>query len=132
MRKIDWKDYLVAFNRNGKSHYLAVKELNEKYPIGEVKEAQKEFEERSKNPLIKEAMERQNCLFSSGNPADLQLLVKWRGLGRCNPRRRKAIATRFFAIVANSSRSKGNVKPSTRAHIRKNSDQSNKKVKILK
>ena len=74
MRKIDWKDYLLAFNRNGKSHYLAVKELNEKWPIGEVKAAQKEYEEKCKNPLIEEAMQRQNCQFSSGHPADLQLL----------------------------------------------------------
>ena len=56
MRKIDWTDYRQALNENGMNHEQAVKKLSERWSLQDVYSAQKEFNARAKNPLIKKAM----------------------------------------------------------------------------
>lgn len=74
MRKIDWTDYRQALNENGMNHEQAVKKLSERWSLQDVYTAQKEFNARAKNPLIKKAMMEENCPYSSGNPANQRLL----------------------------------------------------------
>ena len=74
MRKCDWTDYRQAKEQFHGSDELAVKKLNEKWPLAEIYAAQEEFNARAKNPEIERAMMRQNHPYSAGDPKDLQLL----------------------------------------------------------
>lgn len=74
MRTIDWTDYRQALNENGMNHELAVKKLSERWSLQDVYSAQKEFNARAKNPLIKIAMMEEICPYSNGNPVNQQLL----------------------------------------------------------
>lgn len=74
MRKIDWTDYRQALNENGMNHEQAVKKLSERWSLQDVYSAQKEFNARAKNPLIKKAMMEENCPYSNGNPVNQRLL----------------------------------------------------------
>ena len=74
MRKIDWTDYRQALNENGMNHEQAVKKLSERWSLQDVYSAQKEFNARAKNPLIKKAMMEEISHYSKGNPVNQQLL----------------------------------------------------------
>lgn len=74
MRKIDWTDYRQALNENGMNHEQAVKKLSERWSLQDVYSAQKEFNARAKNPLIKKAMMEEICPYSNGNPVNQRLL----------------------------------------------------------
>ena len=74
MRKIDWTDYRQVFNENGMNHEQAVKKLSERWSLHDVYSAQKEFNARAKNPLIKKAIMEESCNYSKGNPVNQQLL----------------------------------------------------------